>query len=98
VNETSETSETSQQFQGPNVSDVSGNTATSVSDVSFVSLAGEERGHSPKATNGNNGQPPLCDHCGTPGRLHPYNWAGRPDGIVLHSSCEGPWFDSEARQ
>jgi Protein of unknown function (DUF3631) len=38
---------------------------------------------------------PLCDHCGTPGRLNPWDWAGRPAGIVLHSSCEGPWFDSE---
>jgi hypothetical protein len=51
-------------------------------------------------TNGNgNAQPPLCDHCGTPGKLSPWTWRGRPDGIVLHSSCEGPWFDGEgARQ
>jgi len=52
----------------------------------------------PSGYRGANGQPPLCDHCGTPGRLHPYDWPNRPDGIVLHSSCEGPWFDSEARQ
>ena len=44
------------------------------------------------------GSPPLCDHCGTPGKLHPYDWPNRPSGIVLHSSCEGPWFDSEGRQ
>jgi hypothetical protein len=42
-----------------------------------------------------NGGATLCDHCGTPGKLNPYHWDGRPDGIVLHSSCEGPWFDSE---
>jgi Protein of unknown function (DUF3631) len=39
--------------------------------------------------------PPLCDHCGTTGILNPWNWRGRPDGVVLHSSCEAPWFDSE---
>jgi Protein of unknown function (DUF3631) len=38
---------------------------------------------------------PLCDHCGTPGNLNPWDWPGRPDGLVLYSSCEGPWFDSE---
>src|SRR5262245_34667724 len=48
-------------------------------------------------TNGN-GSPPLCDHCGTPGKLSPWTWPGRPDGIVLHSSCEGGWFDSEGRR
>jgi hypothetical protein len=42
-----------------------------------------------------NGRPQLCDHCGTPGMLNPYNWDGRPAGIVLHSSCEGPWYDTE---
>jgi len=53
----------------------------------------------PSGYRGANGQPPLCDHCGTPGRLTPYDWPNRPDGIVLHSSCEGPWSDSEgARQ
>jgi Protein of unknown function (DUF3631) len=96
--ETRETSKTSEESQGPDVSVVSDAPATNVSDVSLVSLVGEGKGHSPSTTNGSNGQPPLCDHCGTPGQLHPYNWAGRPDGIVLHSSCEGPWFDSEARQ
>jgi putative DNA primase/helicase len=46
-----------------------------------------------------NGSSPLCDHCGTPGRLNPWDWPGRPDGITLHSSCEGAWWDSEgARQ
>jgi hypothetical protein len=42
--------------------------------------------------------PPLCDHCGTPGKLHPWDWPGRPDGIVLHSSCETGWLDSEGRR
>jgi putative DNA primase/helicase len=42
--------------------------------------------------------PRLCDHCGTLGILNPWNWPGRPDGITLHSSCKGPWFDSEARR
>ena len=36
-----------------------------------------------------------CDHCGTLGATRQYDWPGRPDGIALHSSCEGPWFDSE---
>jgi len=45
-------------------------------------------------TNGKH-PPPLCDHCGTPGKLNPYNWDGRPDGVTLHSSCEGAWWDSE---
>jgi hypothetical protein len=39
-----------------------------------------------------------CDHCGQPGATGQYDWPHRPGGIVLHSSCEGPWFDSEARQ
>jgi hypothetical protein len=39
---------------------------------------------------------PLCDHCGTPATSgQRWNWEGRPDGIVLHSSCEAPWVDSE---
>jgi DnaJ domain len=42
--------------------------------------------------------PELCDNCGTIGKLNPWNWPGRPDGIVLHSSCEAPWFDSERRR
>jgi hypothetical protein len=49
------------------------------------------------ASNGN-GQLRLCDHCGTPGKLNPWDWPHRPDGIVLHSSCERPWFDSEGRR
>ena len=39
--------------------------------------------------------PPFCDPCGTTGKLNPWHWPGRPDGITLHSSCEAPWFDSE---
>jgi putative DNA primase/helicase len=39
--------------------------------------------------------PRPCDHCGTQGATNEYDWPHRPDGIVLHSSCEGPWFDSE---
>jgi hypothetical protein len=47
----------------------------------------------------NGGQPlPLCDNCGTTGKLNPWDWPGRPDGVVLHSSCEGPWWDSEGRR
>jgi len=91
TSETRETSETSEKSQGTDVSDVSDALAANVSDVSLVSLVGEGRG--------GNGSPPLCDHCGTPGRLNPYDWPSRPSGIVLHSSCEGPWWDSEgARQ
>jgi hypothetical protein len=44
------------------------------------------------------GDTPLCDFCGqsaTPANpLNPYNRTGRPDGILLHSRCEGPWFDT----
>jgi hypothetical protein len=50
------------------------------------------------APNVGNGSPPLCDHCGTVGKLHPWDWPGRPGGITLHSSCEGAWFDSEGRR
>jgi hypothetical protein len=39
--------------------------------------------------------PRLCDHCGRPGATSHYDWTGRPDGIDLHSSCEGPWWDAE---
>ena len=47
------------------------------------------------AGSNGNGSPPLCDHCGTPGKLTPYDWPHRPFGIALHSSCELPWFDAE---
>jgi energy-coupling factor transporter ATP-binding protein EcfA2 len=76
-------------------------------EVNAVKLAARERtsydpGPIPdclrRTPNATNGSPPLCDHCGTPGQLHPYDWPSRPSGIVLHSSCEAPWFDSEARQ
>src|SRR5262245_48000507 len=46
-----------------------------------------------KSASNGNGSPPLCDHCGTRGKLSPYDWPNRPSGIVLHSSCEAPWFD-----
>jgi putative DNA primase/helicase len=46
----------------------------------------------------NSFQPLLCNHCGTAGKLNPWNWPGRPDGITLHSSCEAPWFDRERRR
>src|SRR5262249_25145622 len=39
-----------------------------------------------------------CDHCGQLGATALYDWPHRPGGITLHSSCEAPWFDSEARQ
>jgi hypothetical protein len=49
-----------------------------------------------RRTPTNGSQPPqLCDHCSTPGKLQPWDWPGRPFGVSLHSSCEGPWFDSE---
>jgi len=111
TSETRETSETKPNFQGFDVSLVSDTRPQNVSDVSLVSLVGEgrgvpsdydavleERAAQGLSTNGN-GSPPLCDHCGTPGRLNPYGWPSRPSGVILHSSCEGPWFDSEgARQ
>jgi putative DNA primase/helicase len=41
---------------------------------------------------------PLCDNCGRPATSgQRWDWPGRPDGITLHSSCEGPWFDTESR-
>jgi Protein of unknown function (DUF3631)/Bifunctional DNA primase/polymerase, N-terminal len=61
-----------------------------------------------RLTGGNGGLPavglspappaplPLCDHCGTPTtNREPWPWPGRPAGIVLHSSCEGPWYDAD---
>jgi hypothetical protein len=51
-----------------------------------------------KGTPSGNGLLPRCDHCGTTGKLHPWDWPGRPDGVTLHSSCEGPFYDSEWRQ
>jgi hypothetical protein len=100
--ETSETSETSQESQGPNVSPVSDVLPSNVSDVSDVSLVAGNRG-----TPSDSGpipdillrSPPLCDNCGRPAtNSQRWDWPGRPVGIVLHSSCEGPWFDSERRQ
>jgi AAA domain-containing protein len=55
-------------------------------------------GSSDKGTPHGNGSPPLCNHCGTPGKLTPYDWPHRPFGIALHSSCEAPWYDSGSRQ
>jgi hypothetical protein len=40
----------------------------------------------------------CCDHCGQLGASGRYDWPHRPSGITLHSSCEGPWFDSWGRQ
>jgi hypothetical protein len=42
--------------------------------------------------------PELCDYCGGPGATGQWDWPDRPFGITLHSSCEGPWYDSERRQ
>jgi hypothetical protein len=40
-----------------------------------------------------------CDHCGQPGTaanpLCGWDWPGRPDGIWLHSRCEGPWWEDQ---
>ena len=42
-----------------------------------------------------------CDFCGGSATaadpLTPYDWHGRPEGIWLHSRCEGPWFDREGQ-
>jgi len=57
-----------------------------------------ERAAQGRPTNGRQTPPPLCDHCGTPGKLQPWSWPNRPDGITLHSSCEAAWFDSEGRR
>jgi hypothetical protein len=39
---------------------------------------------------------PLCDHCGgAVGKLNPWDWPGRSDGIWLHTRCEEGWFDTE---
>src|SRR5262249_11254176 len=101
---TSVTSVTNPHLQGEKVTDVTGvqrsvtddkgeENADEMSvgtDVTDVTLTAGNRG--------GNGSLPLCEHCGTPGRLNPYDWPQRPGGIILHSSCEGPWFDSEARR
>jgi hypothetical protein len=42
--------------------------------------------------------PQRCDHCGTLGATNEYDWPHRPNGITLHSSCEGPFYDSEQRR
>jgi hypothetical protein len=40
--------------------------------------------------------PTLCDNCGRPATSgQRWDWPGRPEGVSLHSSCEGAWFDSE---
>ena len=76
----------------------------SVSDVSAVSLVGEDRGDPGPIPdclrrpppNGNGLPPLLCDNCGRPATSgQRWNWPGRPEGIILHSSCEGAWFDTE---
>jgi hypothetical protein len=58
-------------------------------------------GGSGRAANGNGAADGRCDYCGQLGRasepLNSWDWAGRPDGILLHHRCEAPWFDSEGR-
>jgi hypothetical protein len=40
---------------------------------------------------------PLCDFCGRPATTgQSWPWPGRVD-IRLHSSCEGPWWDTKGR-
>jgi hypothetical protein len=38
-----------------------------------------------------------CDHCGGMQRLadplRPFDWQGRPDGVLLHRRCEEAWHD-----
>jgi Protein of unknown function (DUF3631) len=85
-----------------------GDKSNPVSGVSDVSLVGNGRrveidpGPIPDCllrAPSSSFQPPLCDNCGRPATSgQRWDWRGRPDGIVLHSSCEGPWFDSERRQ
>jgi hypothetical protein len=70
-------------LQGPEVAGIRPN----VLDVSNLSVAGE-----------NGGGVHRCDHCGQQGAIGRYDWPHRPFGISLHSSCEGPWFDSEGRR
>jgi hypothetical protein len=40
----------------------------------------------------------LCDNCGgmatAANPLNSWPWRDRPDGVLLHSDCEGPWFDT----
>src|SRR6185369_9108646 len=91
-------------FQGSKVTDVTGS-QRSVTDDGTEKSADESTGGTDVtdvthvAGNGRFGTPPpLCDHCGTTGKLQPWSWSGRPDGITLHSSCEAPWFDSEGRR
>lgn len=33
-----------------------------------------------------------CDYCGFEGKLNPWNWEGKPDGIWLHEVCEWKWW------
>jgi Protein of unknown function (DUF3631) len=101
---TSVTSVTEPGFQGSKVTDVTGS-QRSVTDDGTEKSADESTGGTDVtdvthvAGNGRFGTPPpLCDHCGTTGKLQPWSWSGRPDGITLHSSCEAPWFDSEGRR
>jgi Protein of unknown function (DUF3631) len=67
--------------------------STKVADVTDVTLAAGDRGGVPDFLRRD-----RCEHCGTLGAVGQYDWPGKPSGIVLHSSCEGPWFDSERRQ
>jgi hypothetical protein len=66
--------------RGPEVAGIRPN----VLDVWNVSVVGD-----------NGGGVHRCDHCGQQGAIGRYDWPHRPFGISLHSSCEGPWFDSE---
>jgi Protein of unknown function (DUF3631) len=100
---TSVTSVTNPDLPDPSVTDVTRNGRSGTddgdeknademgvgTDVTDVTLGAGNRG--------GNGSLPRCDHCGTPGQLHPYDWPSRPSGIILHSSCEGAWFDSKSR-
>jgi putative DNA primase/helicase len=44
----------------------------------------------------------LCDYCGgmeTPADpLRPWDWPGRPDGVLLHERCEALWHDGAAQR
>jgi Protein of unknown function (DUF3631) len=87
-----------------------GNASTKSSDLAHIALIADVRGDGEEKVNEAPSDNPgdmeclrrdparRCDHCGSQlGSMNPYDWPGRPDGIWLHPSCEGLWFDSVGR-
>jgi hypothetical protein len=64
------------------------------SDGHCCGVADADRGAA-RAANGNGSADHRCDHCGQLGASGQWDWPGRPDGVWLHTRCEGPWFDAE---